>query len=194
MKMIKRLVLVGIFVACFLSNLVFYCRSRWAQRECKLGLSRHYRYTDSLFLFTCYLSYRAFKDSYIPQPRQLQHKRPRQLHTNASPQSSAGNIVITYIFYNGAGSTEPDEYVEIRNDDTKSIQLQNWTLRDIANHNFTFPSFVMMPGKICRIYTNEFHPEWCGFSYGSSSAIWNNTGDCAYLNNSAATQVDSYCY
>lgn len=114
--------------------------------------------------------------------------------TPTLPPSSAGNIVITYIFYNGAGSTEPDEYVEIRNDDTKSIQLQNWTLRDIANHNFTFPSFVMMPGKICRIYTNEFHPEWCGFSYGSSSAIWNNTGDCAYLNNSAATQVDSYCY
>ena len=53
---------------------------------------------------------------------------------------------------------------------------------------------MIQPGQECRIYTNEFHPEWCGFSYGSGSAIWNNTGDCANLRDGQGTQIDQYCY
>jgi hypothetical protein len=106
----------------------------------------------------------------------------------------SGNIDITNIHFDGAGSREPDEYVEFRNNDSYAIQLQGWTLRDIANHTFTFPSYVMQPGQVCRVYTNEYHPEWCGFSYGSGSAIWNNSGDCAYLRDSGGGSVDTYCY
>jgi hypothetical protein len=102
--------------------------------------------------------------------------------------------VITYIYYDGQGSQEPDENVRIRNDDVISIQLNRWTLRDEASHVFTFPNYVMAPGETCRIYTNEHHPEWCGFSYGSGSAIWNNGGDCAELRDSYGDTVDTYCY
>jgi competence protein ComEC len=108
--------------------------------------------------------------------------------------ATTGNVVITGIFHDGEGSAEPDEHVIIRNDDILPIQLQQWTLRDIANHTFTFPSFVMQPGQECRVYTNEYHPEWCGFNYGSGSAIWNNSGDCAYLRDGTGIQVDDYCY
>ncbi len=114
--------------------------------------------------------------------------------TNTPPPGNTGDVVIIDIFVDGAGSSEPDEYVEIRNDDTSSIQLQGWTLRDIANHVYTFPSFVMTPGQVCRVYTNEIHPTWCSFNYGSGSAIWNNSGDCAYLRNSSNTLVDEFCY
>ena len=89
---------------------------------------------------------------------------------------------------------EPDEYVEIENDDSFPIQLQNWTLRDEANHIFTFPSFVIQPNQTCRVYTNEDHPEWCGFNYGSGSAIWNNTGDTAFLRDANGTLIDDYSY
>ena len=41
---------------------------------------------------------------------------------------------------------------------------------------------------------NHVHPEWCGFSYGSGSAIWNNGGDCADLRESGGGLVDTYCY
>jgi len=114
--------------------------------------------------------------------------------TNTPSPGTTGNVVITSIFYDGAGSQEPDEHVDIRNDDTNSIQLSGWTLRDAANHVFTFPSYVMQPGQTCRVYTNEYHPEWCGFSYGSGSAIWNNSGDCAYLRDVMGESVDTYCY
>ena len=114
--------------------------------------------------------------------------------TNTPQPDNTGDIVIIDIYVDGAGSQEPDEYVEIRNDDFSSIQLQGWTLRDIANHVYTFPSFVMAPDQVCRVYTNENHPTWCSFNYGSGSAIWNNSGDCAYLRNSSNTLVDDYCY
>ena len=94
----------------------------------------------------------------------------------------AGNVQITYIFYDGVVyRTESDEYVEIKNLDISPVQLSGWTLRDDANHVYTFPSFSMQSNRVCRVYTNEYHPDSCGFSYGSGSAIWNNTGDCAYL-------------
>lgn len=105
-----------------------------------------------------------------------------------------GNVTIVTIFYDGSGSQEPDEYVEIRNDDTSPIQLYNWTLSDDANHIFTFPSYVMQPEQTCRVYTNEDHPEWCGFNYHSGSAIWNNTGDCGNLWDANSTPIDQYCY
>jgi len=114
--------------------------------------------------------------------------------TDTPPPATTGNIQIINILFDGAGSTEPDEHVDIRNDDTKPIQLQSWSLRDIADHVYTFPSFVIQPGQECRVYTNENHPEWCGFNYGSGSAIWNNTGDCAYLKNSLGQDIDQYCY
>ncbi len=129
-----------------------------------------------------------------PQSTATTTKTSTPTNTPTQPIHNTGNVVITYIFYNGAGQYEPDEYVEIRNDDNFPIQLSGWTLRDMANHNYTFPSYVFQLGQICRIYTNENHPEWCGFNYGSTTAIWNNTGDCGYLRDSANTLIDQYCY
>ena len=115
--------------------------------------------------------------------------------TTQPPPVVTGDIRITNIFYDGVvSSSEPDEYVEIRNYDSVPIQLQNWTLRDVANHIFTFPNHVMQPDDVCRIYTNENHPESCGFNYGSGSAIWNNSGDTATLRNSNGDFVDDFSY
>ncbi len=127
-----------------------------------------------------------------PSPTSTPSRTPSPTPTEAP--GTTGDINIVDIFYDGEGSTEPDEYVEIRNDDSKGIQLSGWTLRDEANHVFTFPSYLMQPNEVCRVYTNENHPEWCGFSYGSGAAIWNNTGDCAYLRDGTGTTVDTYCY
>ena len=64
----------------------------------------------------------------------------------------------------------------------------------IANHVFIFPEFVMNPGQICRVYTNEDHHDWCGFNHESGAPIWNNDGDCAYLKDGSNSSIDTYCY
>jgi hypothetical protein len=133
-------------------------------------------------------AYRSGDNSYSP------YSNIANATTSACPPPpTTGDVQITSIFYNGTGSSEPDEYVQINNNDVNRIQLANWTLRDEANHIFTFPSFVIDPGMVCRVYTNENHPEWCGFDYHSGSAIWNNSGDCAYLRDSSNTLIDQYC-
>ncbi len=106
-----------------------------------------------------------------------------------APPTATWNIAITGVHLD-------DEYVEIfNNDDAQPVQLNGWTLRNAGSQRvFTFPDFLMQPGQVCRVYTNEDHPEWCGFSFGSETAIWDYVQDCAYLWDGEGTLVDTHCY
>ena len=137
----------------------------------------------------------VIRSNQISTPIPSSTPSPTQTQSPPQPPATSGNVQITNLFYDGVvSSSEPDEYVEIKNVDNVAINLQNWTLRDIANHVFTFPTFVIQPNQTCRVYTNQNHPEWCGFSYGSGSAIWNNSGDTAYLRDLNGTLIDEYSY
>jgi beta-lactamase superfamily II metal-dependent hydrolase len=106
-----------------------------------------------------------------------------------------GRLDIADIFYNGAiNPKEPDEYVEVVNQEAYPLNVAGWRLHDQDNKTYTFPSYLMAPGQTCRVYTNEDHPEWCGFNWGSSFAIWDNSGECGYLVDTSGSQVDEFCY
>jgi beta-lactamase superfamily II metal-dependent hydrolase len=108
------------------------------------------------------------------------------------------NVQITYIFYDGlVYRTESDEYVEITNLGDTSQDLEGWVLKDISegNPSFTFPSYVLAPGAKIRVYTNEIHPEWGGFSFRYGKAIWNNSDpDVAALYNAQVEEVSRKSY
>ncbi len=105
----------------------------------------------------------------------------------------ASDVQITYIFYDGlVPRAESDEYVEITNLGDKPQGLENWVLMDISEGypSFTFPPYILAPGKSIRVYTNEYHPEWGGFSFEYGRAIWNNSEpDVAALYNSQDEEV-----
>ena len=110
---------------------------------------------------------------------------------------TTGFVTIGKLSMCGTGSGEADEYVEIANDniyDIFPIQLKDWTLEDEEHNLFTFPSFLIYPGQTCRVYTNEYHPEWCGFSFGSDTEIWNVPEDHAYLRDAKGTLIANYEY
>jgi hypothetical protein len=111
-----------------------------------------------------------------------------------TPPTTTASVVITNVLANSGGDQDPGEYVEIYNGDAQAVELEDWTLRNAANRVFTFPDYRMQPGQLCRIYTNEQHPEWCGFSFGSESDVWNYAQDCAYLRDDQGTLVDALCY
>lgn len=71
---------------------------------------------------------------------------------------TSGNVQITGFFYNGAGRSEPDEYVTIQNMDGRIMQVQGWRLTDAKHHVFSFPAFEMALGQSCRVYTNVDDP------------------------------------
>jgi micrococcal nuclease len=110
----------------------------------------------------------------------------------------APNIQITHIFYDGlVPRVESDEYVEITNLGDRPQDLAGWVLMDISEGypSFTFPSYILAPGRSIRVYTNEYHPEWRGFSFEYSRAIWNNTEpDVAALYDSQGKEVSRKSY
>ncbi len=112
--------------------------------------------------------------------------------------ASDSNIRITYIFYDGlVFRVESDEYVEITNLGDQPQDLAEWELRDISEGypSFTFPSYILAPGENIRVYTNEYHPEWGGFSFEYSRAIWNNSEpDVAVLYDNQGEEVSRKSY
>ncbi len=114
------------------------------------------------------------------------------------PPVEAQNVQITRIFYDGlVKSVESDEYVEITNLGDQPQDLAGWVLKDISEGypSFTFPTYILAPSKSIRVYTNEYHPEWGGFSFQYSQAIWNNSEpDVAVLYNREGKEASRKSY
>ncbi|NQT04480.1 MAG: thermonuclease family protein [Dehalococcoidia bacterium] len=114
------------------------------------------------------------------------------------PPTEVQNIQITQIFYDGqVPRVESDEYVEITNLGEQPQDLAGWILQDISEGypSFIFPSYILASGESTRVYTNEYHPEWGGFSFESSRAIWNNSEpDIAALYNSQGEEISRKSY
>ena len=92
---------------------------------------------------------------------------------------------------------ESDEYVEITNLGDQSQDLAGWVLKDMSEGypSFIFPSYTLAPGKSIRVYTNEYHPEWGGFSFEYGRAIWSNTEpDVAVLYDNRDKEVSRKSY
>ena len=109
----------------------------------------------------------------------------------------ASDIQITHIFYDAlVFRTESDEYVEIANLGDQPQDLVGWVLKDISgNPSFSFPSYILQPGKQLRVYTNEVHSEYGGFTFGYGKAIWNNsTPDTAALFDDQGQEVSRKSY
>ena len=63
---------------------------------------------------------------------------------------------------------------------------------DIADGmlSFILPSHALASDARVRVYTNEVHPEWGGFSFGFGRAVWNNSvPDLAALFDASGTGV-----
>jgi hypothetical protein len=107
-------------------------------------------------------------------------------------------IQISYIFYDGlVARAESDEYVEITNLGDQAQDLAHWELTDISEGypSFVFPSYILAPGESIRVYANEYHPDWGGFSFEYGRAIWNNSEpDVAVLYNSQDKEVSRKSY
>ncbi len=108
------------------------------------------------------------------------------------------DVQITYIFYDGlVPRAESDEYVEITNLGDQAQDLVHWELKDISEGypSFIFPSYILAPGESIRVYTNEYHPEWGGFSFEYGRAIWSNSeSDVAVLYNSQGKETSRKSY
>jgi len=90
------------------------------------------------------------------------------------------------------------EWIEIKNSCQNQISMDDWLLKDSsASNNYTFKSFVLDGGKIIMLYsgcgndqTDKLYWECPERKY----AIWNNSGDHAFLYNEKGELVSDYQY
>ncbi|MFE9654136.1 lamin tail domain-containing protein [Micromonospora sp. NPDC006431] len=116
----------------------------------------------------------------------------------APAQAATPAVMITKVYYNSPGSDNGSntslnaEYVRLTNKRSSTINLKNWTLRDKSNHVYKFSSdFYLKAGYSVVIHTGKGTNTSSNRYWGLSGYVWNNTGDAAYLRNSAGTAIDS---
>jgi hypothetical protein len=59
--------------------------------------------------------------------------------------------------------------------------MSGWTLRDLANATYTFPTFTLAAGAEVRVWTKSGADDGANLFWNRGAAVWNNSGDTAIL-------------
>lgn len=110
-------------------------------------------------------------------------------------------IGISYFHWNAEGDdcyNLNDEYVTFINSCSYSCDLTAWTVKDEANHIYTYPSFTLESNAIVTLYTGcgtntATKLYWCSSGY-TCNAIWNNDGDTLFLRDGDGNLIFDYSY
>ncbi|MGH3650040.1 MAG: lamin tail domain-containing protein [Acidimicrobiia bacterium] len=120
--------------------------------------------------------------------------------SDACGTAAAADIRILDVEYDAAGNDNFNlngEWVEITNREDSVVELTDWVLKDeSASHRYPFPrDFSLRPGAAVRVFTGcgqdtDDALYWCA----TGSAVWNNSGDTAFLLDPDGNIVFSYSY
>jgi pimeloyl-ACP methyl ester carboxylesterase len=116
------------------------------------------------------------------------------LFMNPPKPAVQSTVWIREINFNPPGPDVDFEYVVIQNDTAAAISMGNWTLRDVANHVFTFPSFVLQAGLSVKIWTTAGTNDAENLFWGRRAAVWNNTRDTGILSDQDGKEIARYAY
>ena len=119
---------------------------------------------------------------------------------NACGAASIASLAFGVIHYDAGGDDNfnlNDEWIELANTGDTVTDLTGWVLKDeSASHRYHFPTgFQIAAGSTVRIYTGcgtdtASDLYWCNIG----SAIWNNSGDSAFLLNPSDNIIHSESY
>lgn len=113
-----------------------------------------------------------------------------------TPAQAAGGIVFYSAYWDSPGSDSGSntslnaEYVKLKNTSSTTRYITGWTIRDVQNHVYTFPSTKIAPGRYMTLRTGKGTNTSATRYWGRTWYIWNNSGDTAYLRTKAGTLID----
>jgi phosphatidylserine/phosphatidylglycerophosphate/cardiolipin synthase-like enzyme len=126
------------------------------------------------------------------EPTSMPTPTPTATPTPTITPTPTGSATITFILYDPPDTLS--EYVQIQNTSGAALDMTGWTLRDLANNTYTFPTFTLAAGATVKVWTNSGTNDSANLYWGRSQAVWNNTGDTAFLRNAQGELVDQYSY
>lgn len=92
----------------------------------------------------------------------------------------------------GTNSSLNAEYAVISNSSYTTVYtLTGYTISDKSGHVFKFPTFKLNARASVRVHTGTGVNTSTNLYWRSKAYIWTNTGDTAYLKNTAGTLKDS---
>ncbi len=114
-------------------------------------------------------------------------------------RGGTGDVVIAEIVWDGPGDDvefDTSEHVVLRNDGDEPVDVEGWSLTDLADHRITIPGGYRIPaGAELAVHTGPGNDSGAAYHDGAGQAIWNNSGgDTATLRNAAGDVVDKFGY
>lgn len=107
-------------------------------------------------------------------------------------------VKITHIEADAPGNDNDNpngEWIEITNQGTSPVDLTGYTLKDEANHIYTFGPFRLVAGARVRLRSGQGQDSEEELYWGFvGQSVWNNGGDTAYLRDPQGNLVDVYAY
>lgn len=106
-------------------------------------------------------------------------------------ETGTGELIISNVFYDGeVYRVESDEYVEITNNGTASINLDGYYIMGSSGgEKYIFDDVALAASESIKVYTNQGD-----YSFENDSAIWSNSGETVYFYDSSGALIDSYAY
>ena len=87
------------------------------------------------------------------------------------------------------------EWIEIANQGSEPVKMQGYTLKDEANHIYTFGNYSVQPGATFRLYSGQGSDNSSELYWGFvGESVWNNDSDAAFLRDAEGALVDTYAY
>lgn len=109
--------------------------------------------------------------------------------------AAVGGVDITIVVEADAPGDDNDnlngEWVEITNESADEVDLDDWELADeSASHRYRFEDVVIPAGETLIVFTGcgrdrDLRRYWCS----TGSAVWNNSGDTAFLRDPSGNNV-----
>jgi hypothetical protein len=102
----------------------------------------------------------------------------------------AGNVQFTRVQFKSKSLN--GEWVRITNNTQATVDLKGWTVRDAANHVYTFAStYRLGKGGAVYLHTGKGANSIAHRYWGRTGYIWNDGGDTAILRNKEGKTVDT---
>lgn len=111
---------------------------------------------------------------------------------------SSAPLKITDLQADAPGSDRDNpngEWVEIANQGGEPVNLAGYTLKDEANHIYTFGNFNVNSGVAFRLHSGQGQNTDTELYWGLvGESVWNNDSDAAFLRDQDGALVDMYAY
>lgn len=86
------------------------------------------------------------------------------------------------------------EHVVIENRSGATVQMKNWTLRDVDDQKYSFPDFELAAGAQVRVWTKSGVDTGSDLFWGREKTVWNFSGDTAVLRNPDGEDISHFSY